>query len=141
MTNNISRRRFIKGCACGGLVIAAGTIPRLAAATGAKVNIGPMTRYSVDGVWSDFATDGFLLVRVGGKLRALSNICTHRSGVVVSDGGTQLKCTRHKGFFDLQGNPAAGPPDEPLVEYSIITQADGTAVVDTERIVPNNLIE
>ena len=72
------------------------------------------------------------LVRSGGKLHALHNVCTHQFALLsegyVEDGC--IECPLHQGKFDLQtGAPKAPPVTEPVRVYPVKTE-HGKVYVD-----------
>ncbi|HWM41984.1 MAG TPA: non-heme iron oxygenase ferredoxin subunit [Burkholderiales bacterium] len=72
------------------------------------------------------------LVRSGGKLHALHNICTHQLALL-SDGYVEdgcIECPLHQGRFDLRtGAPKAPPVTEPVRVYPVKTES-GKVYVD-----------
>lgn len=61
------------------------------------------------------------------QLRALSGRCTHE-GCPLEHTDEGFVCSCHGGVFDLQGQPIAGPPKEPLEELFAEQGADGITV-------------
>ncbi len=55
---------------------------------------------------------------LGGRLTALSGICTHL-GCIVAPAGTILKCPCHASSFDSTGKVLGGPAPLPLPGYRI----------------------
>ena len=72
------------------------------------------------------------LVRSGGKLHALHNVCTHQFALL-SDGYVEdgcIVCPLHQGMFALQtGAPTAPPVTEPVRIYAVKTEG-GKVYVD-----------
>ena len=72
------------------------------------------------------------LVRSGGKLYALYNVCTHQFALLsegyVEDGC--IECPLHQGRFDLAtGEPKAPPVSMPIPVYPVKTE-NGKVYVD-----------
>lgn len=66
-----------------------------------------------------------LLVRLGEKLYATSNMCTHAEGWLdmgqLHCGTAEIECPFHGGKFDLlTGNPTAEPCVEPIRSYRVV---------------------
>jgi nitrite reductase/ring-hydroxylating ferredoxin subunit len=72
------------------------------------------------------------LVRSGGKLFALHNVCTHQFALL-SEGYVEegcIECPLHQGRFDLEtGAPKALPVTEPVRVYPVKTES-GKVYVD-----------
>ncbi|HUQ24329.1 MAG TPA: non-heme iron oxygenase ferredoxin subunit [Burkholderiales bacterium] len=72
------------------------------------------------------------LVRSGGKLYALHNVCTHQFALL-SDGYVEdgcIECPLHQGRFDLEtGAPKAPPVTEPVRVYPVKNE-NGKVYVD-----------
>lgn len=61
-----------------------------------------------------------------GRLRVLSNVCTHRAAVLLQEHSEWIACPYHGRRFDLAGRCTAAPgftgtPDEPLPELPLAT--------------------
>ena len=74
------------------------------------------------------------LVRSGGKLYALHNVCTHQFALLsegyVEDGC--IECPLHQGRFDLEtGEPKALPVNRPVPVYPVKTE-NGKVYVDLD---------
>ncbi len=53
-----------------------------------------------------------------GKVKVLSNICTHANCAVRWEPNKQaFFCPCHDGYFDITGQVKAGPPTRPLLEF------------------------
>jgi cytochrome b6-f complex iron-sulfur subunit len=85
------------------------------------VDAGPAIHYEADGVYARFRDRGFFIVRSGGRLFALSAVCTHRACNLdpVADHSFYCKC--HGSTFDPDGKVTAGPAklDMPRLTTSV----------------------
>jgi cytochrome b6-f complex iron-sulfur subunit len=97
------------------------------------IDVGPLTAFAKDGVTDTWAKDdSFFVVRRGGKLFAVSNICTHRFCPVQVQ-PDQFYCKCHKSSFTLDGEVTDGPAETSLPHYGISTDAKGHVMVDTSK--------
>jgi Rieske Fe-S protein len=82
---------------------------------------GPASNYAADGVYPNFRSLGFFIIRRGGKLEALSSICTHRSCVLTAEDDQSFYCHCHGSAFDPNGKVTDGPAtrDLPVLSISI----------------------
>lgn len=69
------------------------------------------------------------VIRLNGKLYALSLICTHL-GCIVSWHleERRLICPCHAGMFDVTGAVLGGPPPRPLPSYEVKLSGDTVVV-------------
>ena len=66
-----------------------------------------------------------------GKLVAYSQVCTHLSCAVVYDKAENaLFCPCHHGFFNIEGQPVAGPPTRPLPRVNWSSAATNSSPSD-----------
>ena len=133
--NNPSRRTFIvtaaaAACACAGCPLLASGSP--ARAVG-PVDAGPLEDFGKDGVTERWAgSDGFFVVRRGGKLYAVSSHCTHKKvRLVVAKGDEGFKCPRHGSAFGADGHVIRSPARLALPRFAIRVKDNGHIVVDT----------
>ncbi|MBI2091632.1 MAG: Rieske 2Fe-2S domain-containing protein [Deltaproteobacteria bacterium] len=67
-----------------------------------------------------------IIIRRGGKLRALSAVCTHLGCLVKWVPNEDVFfCPCHAGKFDVNGANISGPPPVPLAAYNVETANDG----------------
>ena len=74
------------------------------------------------------------IIREGGRLYALSTVCTHLgclTGYFPAEG--LFKCPCHGSNFSLEGDPLAGPAPVPLYHLALSLGSDGQIVVDKNR--------
>ena len=72
--------------------------------------------------WLLHPTEDYLLVNVGGSLRAFTSICTH-SGCSRdwSFANKQARCTCHNSIFNNDGSVSQGPASGSLAEFAVET--------------------
>lgn len=119
----VNRRQFVllsaaaaAGCASGGASDAPGATT--------VVDAGPVSGYAADGVYIQFQNRGFFVVRQGGKLFALSAICTHRRCKVNARPDRSFACKCHGSTFDPAGHVTKGPATRDLPE--LLTSIDAS---------------
>ena len=110
-----------------------------------KVPMGPVDI----GLISDFTRDGsydkwikprhMIVVREGGKLYALTAICTHKQALLkILD--NQVYCGRHKSRFDFTGKPVPKPSGvigqakKALARFKITLNDQKHVIVDTSKL-------
>src|SRR5271170_4758143 len=107
----ISRRKFLLLTA--GVVVAgcktADNSGNPAAGAEKTINAGLANNYAADGVYSNFRDEGFFVIRKGGKLFALSAICTHRDCKLTAEPDKSFYCKCHGSTFDPSGKVTEGP--------------------------------
>jgi nitrite reductase/ring-hydroxylating ferredoxin subunit len=72
------------------------------------------------------------LYRVGGKIYATDNICTH-AYALLSDGYVEdgcIECPLHQGRFDIATGKGQGAPIAADLETFSVKEEDGWALVD-----------
>jgi nitrite reductase/ring-hydroxylating ferredoxin subunit len=99
------------------------------------LDAGAIADYARDGAYDRFAASHHvMLVTYGGRLTAMSALCT-------ADGGTLAKAKAGDGFvcpkdgsrFDRTGQAQLGKAREPLVHYPLSVTAAGRVLVDLNR--------
>jgi len=95
------------------------------------VNAGPASNYINDGVYNNFRDQGFFIVRRGGKLFALSAICTHRNCKLTAAPAYSFYCKCHGSTFDPDGHVTLGPARRDLPIFSTTTDENGQLLVKT----------
>ena len=67
-----------------------------------------------------FGREPCIVVSSGGKLFALSTVCSHLGCLVRWDPAAKaLACPCHRASFDLEGNVLEGPPPRPLRAFTV----------------------
>ena len=94
-----------------------------------RVDAGPIDNYTADSVYSAFRDRGFFLIRSGGKLRALSSICTHRACTLTPEPDRSFFCKCHGSTFDPDGHVTKGPARRDLPVYQVTTDDQGHVIV------------
>lgn len=135
----LSRRRFLQGGGCAVL-----TLTSLGFAPGAVVPVhaaagsgrGPERSYpvpSADGVTIDRGAQ-VILVRVNGKVAAMSLACPHENAVVKwlpKDG--RFQCSKHDSQYTPNGTYTSGHATRNLDRFPI-RRDGGSVVVTTDRV-------
>jgi Rieske Fe-S protein len=108
-SSSIDRRHFLA-------LIAAGLAPATpATAKGEQiVDVGPASLYAANGVYDKFRDLGFFLVQEGGKLKALSSYCTHRTCKLTTGTNHTFNCPCHGSTFSQDGKVLQGPAKKDL---------------------------
>jgi cytochrome b6-f complex iron-sulfur subunit len=76
-----------------------------------------------------FGREPCVVVASGGRLFALSTVCTHLGCLVRWDPGSRaLQCPCHRAAFDLEGNVLEGPPPRPLRTFTVSVQGERVLV-------------
>ena len=96
---------------------------------GHTVNAGPVGNYVADGVYSNFRDEGFFVIRQGGKLFALSAICTHRKCKLAAEPDRSFYCKCHGSTFDPTGHVTQGPARRDLPVFPATTNEHGQLLV------------
>ncbi|MHC4441942.1 MAG: QcrA and Rieske domain-containing protein [Planctomycetota bacterium] len=120
----------------GGLALNRFMFPNVSDEPDPQVRVGDLPQYAdmaVGKVDQAYKKQGILLVRLEGKMVALSSACTHL-GCIVNwlDNERVFKCPCHGSGFTDQGINIDGPAPRPLVRFKIFNQ-DGTLVVDRSK--------
>lgn len=98
-----------------------------------KVDVGTLADYPADGITDRFIKPHrILIVRGGGRIHAMSAVCTHKACLVkVKD--NQIKCPCHGSEFSEHGTVIGGKAKSSLVRYGISTSGDGRIIVDKSK--------
>jgi Rieske Fe-S protein len=128
----ISRREFLlltAGLVAGCKAVDDGG----ASATGVmrSLNAGPAGQYAADGVYKNFRNQGFFVIRQGGKLFALSAICTHRKCRLTAKLDGSFYCPCHGSTFDPAGHVTRGPAQRDLPALPAYVDEQGQLLVET----------
>ncbi len=136
--SDLNRREFVVAAACAaGACMMCGAIAHgedaAGDAGGAKIDIGTAADYAKDGPYDKLAdTKKIIVVRDGGKLYAMTALCTHKMGIVKIK-GSDLVCPRHNSHFSTDGKPISGPAKAALFRLGISQNADGHILVDASK--------
>jgi Rieske Fe-S protein len=129
----IKRRDFIllgfvaaAGAGCQGI---GGGASSTDAGHGKTIDAGPGAYYSKDGVYTDFCSLGFFIVRRGDKLEALSSICTHRKCKLTAEPDHSFYCECHGSTFNPDGKVTEGPARRDLPILTTFTNDIGHLMV------------
>ncbi len=78
------------------------------------IDAGPASDFAVEGVHDKFRNLGFFVVREGGRLFALSSVCTHRKTFLTVERDCSFYCHRHGSTFTPDGQVTKGPAKRDL---------------------------
>ena len=136
----LDRRQFIVltiagVCGCGkqGRQPGGATRANQASATVAAepiIDAGALTDYARDGVYEQYRESGFFLVRRGGKIFAISAICTHEGCRIRALADGTFFCRCHKSAFDADGRVVTGPATRDLPRLPIRVGPDQHVQID-----------
>jgi Rieske Fe-S protein len=134
--NDSSRRAFLNGAGALGACLLCSCAGNLADQSrvnvaGAPVEIGAPARFTREGIYSDWAQQGFFVVRAGKALYALSAICTHKHYALDEHEG-KIVCDHHGSIFERDGTVTKGPARLALPRMGI-GLLEGNVVVDPTR--------
>jgi Rieske Fe-S protein len=93
------------------------------------VDAGPASAYAKDGVYSQYRSLGFFIVRRGSQLTALASICTHRKCKLDAEPDRTFYCPCHGSTFDSAGKVTEGPAKRDLPTFATATNASGHLLV------------
>jgi Rieske Fe-S protein len=103
--------------------------PSTAARKERVVNAGPVSNYAPEGVYPAFRGKGFFIVRRGGKLFAISAICTHRKCKLDVESDHSFYCPCHGSTFDQSGHVTHGPARRDLPALATSVNESGELLV------------
>lgn len=133
MSNELSRRQILMMSA-----LAAAAFTPIGKALGASapatssVDAGSLGDYAKDGVYNQFAPQGFFVICKDGKIFAQSSICTHRRGRLTptADG---FFCKAHNSTFSMDGTVTRPPAKADLARYAVQTDDKKHLIVNTSK--------
>jgi Rieske Fe-S protein len=126
MSININRRQFIVASA----VLAAGcSVNKQPDFKAAASDAGPASDFEKDGVYSQFADQGFFVIRSGPNLIALSSVCTHLGCEVGAQSDGSFKCPCHGSRYDPTGKVVHGPAIHDLPRLPSAVNAAGHLII------------
>jgi len=126
----INRREFLILAAA--LAAGCSSMENAVAPTAARerlINAGPVSDYATDRVYAAFRSQGFFIIRQGGKLFALSSICTHRRCLVGVEPDRSFLCPCHGSTFNPEGQVTHGPAKRDLPTLATFTNEKGELIV------------
>lgn len=99
------------------------------------IDAGKLTDYLRDGEADRFAgSNGFMLSTFGGKLIALSSVCSYRDCIIeVASGQNGFDCPCHGCRYDRFGSARKGPAHNPLVHFVMSLNGAQHVMVDTTK--------
>lgn len=93
------------------------------------VDAGPASQFSADRVYDQFKADGFFIVRLNGKLFALSSRCTHRNCKLNAELDSTFSCPCHGSSFSPVGKVMEGPAVTDLPVFATSISPEGHLIV------------
>ena len=90
---------------------------------------GPALAYHADGVHSQYRDLGFFVLSKGGKLTAMSSMCTHRKCKLEAEPNHTFSCPCHGSTFDTSGHVTEGPATRDLPVFATTIDARGHLLV------------
>ena len=93
------------------------------------VNAGPVSNYAADGQYAAFLDQGFVILRKGPELLAVSSECTHRQCKLKLGAQHTFVCPCHGSRFDSRGKVLEGPAKRDLPLLPSVTNENGELLV------------
>lgn len=90
---------------------------------------GPALAYHADGVYSQYRDLGFFVISRGGKLSAMSSMCTHRQCKLEAEPDRTFSCPCHGSTFDTAGHVKEGPATRDMPVFATTVDARGHLLV------------
>lgn len=128
----LTRREFLMltAAACAGCTaVDKGGVHAGAAGAVKPVDAGPVSNYGADTVYTHFRDMGFFVIRSGGKLTALSSICTHQKCKLTAEPDMSFYCECHGSEFDPRGKVTEGPAKRDLPVLQTFVDGNGHLIV------------
>jgi Rieske Fe-S protein len=126
----LNRRQFV----ILGVGLLAGCAVARTGAGGRTFDAGPADAFRDEGVYDRFRYQGFFLVHRGGRLFALSSICTHRRCTLNLAPDHSFICPCHGSTFDPEGAVTRGPAQHSLPQLPVRTDERGRVLVQVPDI-------
>jgi Rieske Fe-S protein len=100
------------GCAArlGGV----GAVDQSISQKSVSIDAGSAGNFCADGVYDQFAHQGFFIVRKGDRLIAISSLCTHRRHELEVLSDKSFYCEAHGSCFNPAGKVTQGPATRDL---------------------------
>ena len=97
-----------------------------------QVDAGLLSQYGNDGIYPDFAHQGFFIIRQNNRIVAQSSTCTHKGYTItaVPDG---FKCKKHGSAYAVDGKVTHGPAKDTLPRFGISVDEQKHLVVDLRK--------
>jgi Rieske Fe-S protein len=93
------------------------------------VDAGTAGDYPHSGVYDQFRSEGFFIIRRADEVFALSSICTHRHCKVRVEEDGSFNCHCHHSEFDPDGHVTKGPARQDLPRLPVAWDARGHLLV------------
>jgi cytochrome b6-f complex iron-sulfur subunit len=126
----------LAGCACGSLGGCGLSKDKPKIVTTGTLNIGPAANYPAGTANLTFvATHGIVITNDSGTPLAIRPKCTHKGCTAKwNQKDIQFECPCHGSRFDLLGRAIKGPATAALPSVVPLAQADGTLLVDLDKL-------
>ncbi|MBM3858424.1 MAG: Rieske (2Fe-2S) protein [Verrucomicrobia bacterium] len=135
----LNRREFIavgSGCVLAAVAKAAEKPQKKLA----PVDIGPLEKFSKDGILEEFTGDDFFVIRHQNQLFAASTKCPHMGHALRVDpnNSKRIICGSHDAVFDPDGTVVVGPAATGLIRHGISVNEKGNVIVDRNKKFPQD---
>jgi Rieske Fe-S protein len=95
------------------------------------VDVGPLSDYPKDGIYSRFSeSHNLFIIRSGDRLFAQAATCTHRRCKLAAR-AQGFECPCHGSTFTLEGHVTQGPARRDLPRFAVEKTESGHLLVDT----------
>ena len=132
---SLNRREFvILSCACAAGCAAEGGGNAPAQLHDVRIDAGPVTDYAGDGVYDQFASRGFFVIRHGPMLAAMSAICTHKRCKLKTEADHSFYCKCHGSRFAADGKVTEGPATRDLPTLPTTVDENGHLIIQAVLI-------
>lgn len=145
MSPELSRRRFLEGCAalCGAVLVGCNSnsaptiqVSSLGSDKWALENVPDVQQGEAVAFQFKEGEPGLLFKTPTGELAAISAKCTHQGCTVAWTHGAPegaFACPCHRSEFALDGKPLAGPTKKPLPRYAVKSSGGGAYELSPEH--------
>ena len=126
----------LASCACESLGGCGLSKDKAALVTTGTVNIGPAANFPAGTANTSFlAANGIVITNDSGTPLAIRPKCTHKGCTAKwNDKALEFECPCHGSRFDLLGRAIKGPATNPLPSVLPLAQADGTLLVNLDKL-------
>jgi Rieske Fe-S protein len=126
----MNRRQFIGMTTAASLCAAVGC-PMVAAQSnsGGVIDAGPVHQFDKEGIYDNYRSLGFFVIRRSGELIAFSSICPHRHVQLKAEPDGSFYCPRHGSTFSSSGQVKKGPASRNLAQLTTSVNSAGHLLV------------
>jgi Rieske Fe-S protein len=138
----MNRRNFVAGATAAVSLVVLGDQftwgqaargPTSAPAGSPTVDIGKPSDFAKDTISTKFSKEKVLIANAGGKIYAITAVCTHRGSTINGERDGKFRCPSHGSMFDIEGKPVGGPARAALKRHAIAINGDGHLIVDKTK--------